>query len=108
MSIRTEIDRIRQSKTNIISSIEAKGVSVPADASIDDLSALVQAIEIGTKPTGNINITNMNTVDVTNYATAKVVDSDLIASNIKSGVNILGVTGTLESVILPSSEEVAY
>lgn len=54
------------------------------------------------KPSGNINITNTNSVDVTNYATAQVVDSDLIASNIKSGVSILGVEGTLEEGITPS------
>ena len=36
-------------------------------------------------------------------------DSNLVADNIKSGVSIFGVTGTLESGnILPSSEEVDY
>ena len=45
-------------------------------------------------PTGNINITNTNTTNVTNYATAKVVDENLVASNIKNGVTILGILGT--------------
>lgn len=47
MSIKTEIDRIKQSKVDIISALETKGVTVPSDASIDDLSALVEAIEVG-------------------------------------------------------------
>lgn len=46
MSIKTEIDRIKQSKADIISALETKGVTVPSDASIDDLSALVEAIEV--------------------------------------------------------------
>lgn len=46
MSVKTEIDRIKQSKANIISALKQKGVTVPSDASIDDLSALVDAIEI--------------------------------------------------------------
>lgn len=50
----------------------------------------------GVTPTGNIDITTTDQVDVTNYATAKVVDADLVAANIKKNVNILGVTGTYE------------
>ena len=50
----------------------------------------------GMTPTGNINITNTNQTDVTNYATAQVVDSNLTAGNIKKDVSILGVTGTYE------------
>lgn len=33
---------------------------------------------------------------MTNYATAQIVDADLVAGNIKKDVNILGVTGTYE------------
>lgn len=50
----------------------------------------------GITPTGNINITDTSVTDVTNYATAQVVDADLIASNIKKDVDILGITGTYE------------
>lgn len=50
MSIKTEIDRIKQSKADIISALTTKGVTVPSDASIDDLSALVDAIEVATDP----------------------------------------------------------
>lgn len=48
MSIQTQIDRLRLAKTNLIAEIVAKGVSVPVDASLDDLALLVQAIETGT------------------------------------------------------------
>lgn len=47
-------------------------------------------------PTGNINITSTAQTDVSAYATAQVVDADLVASNIKKDVDILGVVGTYE------------
>ena len=47
MSIQTEINRLIQAKASLIAQIEAKGVSVPADASLDDLASLVQAITGG-------------------------------------------------------------
>lgn len=50
----------------------------------------------GTTPTGNINITDMQQTDVSAYATAQVVDADLVAGNIKKDVDILGVVGTYE------------
>jgi len=50
----------------------------------------------GITPTGNIQLTSTAQTDVTNYATAQVVDADLVAGNIKKDVNILGVTGTYE------------
>lgn len=43
---------------------------------------------------GNINLTNTSSTNVTNYATARIVDSNLVAGNIKNGTTILGVTGT--------------
>ena len=48
------------------------------------------------QPSGNINITDMQSTNVANYATAQVVDADLVAGNIKKDVNILGVVGTYE------------
>lgn len=44
-------------------------------------------------PTGNIDITNTEETDVSEYATAQIVDANLDAKNIKSGVIILGITG---------------
>lgn len=47
-------------------------------------------------PSGKINITNTNEVDVSSYATAQIVDSNLLAENIKKDVAILGITGSYE------------
>ena len=46
------------------------------------------------KPSGNINITDTNEIDVSQYATAKVLDSNLTPENILKGITILGVEGT--------------
>ena len=45
---------------------------------------------------GTLNITNTSAANVTNYASAQVVDSNLTAGNIKKDVSILGVVGTYE------------
>lgn len=183
MSIKTEIDRIKQSKADIISALKTKGVTVPSDASIDDLSALVQAIEVGSDPvlqsktvtpstssqtvkpdtgydglsqvtvnamttatqaTPSISVSSSGLITASATQTAGYVsagtksatkqlttkgattwtpktsnqtissgtyltgtqtikgDSNLVASNIKSGVSIFGVTGTLSGGITPS------
>ena len=47
-------------------------------------------------PYGTIDITTTEEVDVGAYKTAQVVDSNLIADNIKKDISILGVTGTYE------------
>lgn len=45
---------------------------------------------------GNVNITDTQIVDVTNYSTAQVSDANLISENIKKDVSILGKIGTYE------------
>lgn len=50
----------------------------------------------GVQPTGKKEITSTAEVNVTNYATAQVVDEDLVAGNIKKDVDILGVVGSYE------------
>ena len=52
MSIHSEITRIQQAKIDLISKIAEKGVSVPSDASIDDLASLVQTIQTGADVSG--------------------------------------------------------
>lgn len=56
----------------------------------------------GITPSGKKIITSTTETDVTNFATAQVVDDNLVASNIKKNVSILGVTGTLEEGITPT------
>ena len=50
----------------------------------------------GVQPSGKKEITSTAEVNVANYATAQVVDEDLVAGNIKKDVDILGVVGTYE------------
>jgi hypothetical protein len=50
----------------------------------------------GPEPVGNKDITTTERVDVREFATAQVKENNLVAENIKSGVSILGVVGTLE------------
>lgn len=45
MSISSQIQRIESAKADIASAIEEKGVSVPADASIDSYGDLVRSIQ---------------------------------------------------------------
>lgn len=48
----------------------------------------------GIIPEGEKEITSTESVDVTTYATARVVDENLTSGNIAEGVSILGVVGT--------------
>lgn len=48
-------------------------------------------------PTGKKTISDTSETDVTAYATAQVVDENLIAGNIKKDVVILGITGSYEA-----------
>ena len=54
-------------------------------------------VNVPNPSTGKVNITSTAEVDVTAYATAQVVDANLVAENIKKDVTILGVTGTYEA-----------
>ena len=58
---------------------------------------------IGQAPSGNIDITSTEQTNVAEYATAQVVDENLVAGNIKKDVEILGVTGTFEGGLAPYS-----
>ena len=54
---------------------------------------------------GSVNITGTSQVDVTNYETAQVVDSNLASANIKNGVTILGVTGSALTVTVTVNQD---
>lgn len=89
MSIQSELDRINGAKSDIITSIEGKGVNVPEGAKIDDLATYVNAIvpasdipAAGTslglvKSGGDVTISNgvITVNDLTSkYATPTYVD----------------------------------
>lgn len=154
MSIQTEINRISQSKVDIVSALEYQEVNVPTNTTIDEIAPLIRQIsrsedlsaELNTQGTllntqtgkisdainllkgkavssgGEISLqektvspsktTQLVTPDsdydglskVTVNAVTSSIDSNITASNIKSGVSILGVEGTLEEGITPSGE----
>ena len=66
-----------------------KAVIIDADGVETDIQ--------GVQPTGKKEITSTAEVNVANYATAQVVDEDLVAGNIKKDVDILGVVGSYEA-----------
>ena len=61
---------------------------------LEQMPAKIAGISTGITPSGNINITDTQQTDVTNYATAQVVDANLTAENIAAGVTVLGIVGT--------------
>ena len=109
MSIADDLIRIADAKAEIRTAIQAKGVTVPADSLIDAYPDYVDAISGGG---GGANLTTLNVTpstsaqqltptspvdgwDVVNVsAVTASIDADIVAGNIKSGVNILGVTGS--------------
>ena len=81
--------------TNIANAIRTKkGTS--AKYLPENMAEEISTIETGITPSGKIEITNTEEINVTNYETAQVVDSNLSAENIKKDISILGVTGTFE------------
>lgn len=102
-----EITRIQGAKADLKTAIEAKGVTVPSAALIDDYPDYVDAIQQGSAPSLQSKsvtpTTSQQTVQadqaydgldtVTVAAVTAAIDADIVAGNIKSGVNILGVTG---------------
>ena len=76
-----------------------KGIAI--NYGIDTMVDVLDNIDNGTieTPTGTKNITDTTLTDVTNYANAQVVDSNLTSANIITGKTILGVSG---SAVVPS------
>lgn len=100
MSIQSQIDRIIGFRDDSFDAVEAKGVTVPADATIDDLPSLIMSI-----PTGSGSaVTVVDTLDANGGTirtiTAVSLAGDTVAANkLLSGYtahNALGeaITGT--------------
>lgn len=137
MSVASEITRLQGAKFDLRTSIQAKGVTVPASAKLDAYPDYVDAIQttptlqdktvspstsqqsitadqgydgIGTVTVNAIQTetktatptTSQQNIDATSgkymtrvtiSAVTSAIDANIVAGNIKSGVNILGVTG---------------
>lgn len=108
MAISDEIQRLSSAKASLRTAIQGKGVTVPSSAKLDSYSGYVNSISTGSQPslqsktiiptTSDQTITPDSGYDglsqVVVSAVTSAIDSDIVAGNIKSGVNILGVTGT--------------
>ena len=109
MSIASEISRLQSDSFAIATAIAAKGVTVPSGSGFDDYATLIGNIQTGggsanltslsvTPSTSAQQITPTSPVDgydeVNVSAVTSSIDSNIVAGNIKSGVSILGVTGT--------------
>ena len=75
-----------------------KAVVIDADGVETDIQ--------GVQPTGKKEITSTAEVNVADYATAQVVDADLVAGNIKKDVDILGVVGSYQGVQPTGKKEI--
>ena len=81
--------------TNIANAIRTKkGTS--AKYLPENMAEEISTIDVGITPSGKIEITNTEEINVTNYETAQIVDSNLTEENIKEGVSILGKVGTFK------------
>ena len=90
VTVKYKGNTIASANTDTTKTLKTSGKYCEGDIIIENVQ------DGGITPSGNINITDTNVTDVTNYATAQVVDADLVAENIKKDVNILGVIGSFE------------
>lgn len=76
-------------------------ITITENGTVDVTEKASAVVNVPNPSTGKVSITSTEEVDCSAYATAQVVDANLIAENIKKDVTILGVTGTYE----PSATE---
>ena len=113
MSISTEITKLNTNLQNSYTACENKGATLPASQNFDNLASTISAIPAGTTPTlASLTVTPSTTAQTITppsgtdgYNTVQVsavtasIDSDIVAGNIKSGVNILGVNGSVTALV---------
>lgn len=87
---------VSKSKLQTLGDAIRSKTGTTASLTLDAMASEISNISMGITPTGTLEITDTNLTDVTSYANAQVVDSNLIADNIKKDIAILGITGTYE------------
>ena len=113
MSIASAIQNAQQKVSNAYTAVNNKGGTLPATQDLSNLPSAISAIPTATEPVlASLTVTpsttaqtltppsgtdGYNTVSVS--AVTSAIDSDIQAGNIKSGVNILGVTGTVTELV---------
>ena len=109
MTIESELNLLDNTKAAIKQAIIDKGVAVPTNTSFSEYPSKIAQIETGSEPElDSITITPSTTSqtivpptgvdgydDITVSAVTAAIDADIVAGNIKSGVEILGVAGTV-------------
>ena len=107
MSIQTAIENAQQKVENAYTAVQNKGGTMPATQNLSNLPTAINSIstagaveELNVTPTTSqqtitpsAGVDGFNPVKVA--AVTSDIDSDIQAGNIKSGVNILGVNGTV-------------
>lgn len=112
MTIASEITRINTNIANAYTACNNKGATMPATQNSANLATCVSSIPTATEPMlASLTVTPSTTAQtltppsgtdgyntVTVSAVTASIDSDIVAENIKSGVNILGVAGTVTAL----------
>ena len=113
MTIASELLKLQNNLDNSYTACSNKGATLPASQNFDNLASAISAIPTATEPTlASLTIIpsttaqtitppsgtdGYNTVNVS--AVTASIDSDIVAGNIKSGVSILGVSGTVTELV---------
>ena len=87
-----KLQKVLDTKNDIKAAIRETGTTVLDDETFASYPDKIRNNLV--KPAGNVDITNTNSTDVSHAATAQIKDVNLIASNIKENVVVLGITGT--------------
>lgn len=106
MTIQSAIENAQQKVANAYTAVSGKGGTLPSTQNLSNLPTAINSItelkgetKTVTPSTSQQTITPSSgkngITQVTVNAVTSAIDSDIVASNIKSGVNILGVSGTV-------------
>lgn len=110
MTIANEITKLNTNLTDSYTACENKGATMPTDQNFDNLSDCINSITTGSTPViSSLNVTPTTQAQeitaptgtdgyspVNVAAVTSAIDENITAGNIKDGVTILGVTGTVE------------
>lgn len=87
-----KLQKVLDTKNDIKAAIREAGATILDDETFASYPDKIRNNLV--KPIGNVDIVDTNSTDVSHAATAQIKDANLIASNIKENVVVLGITGT--------------